>query len=82
VKTIFDELRAELVSVDQWLEDLLNHPLPAKERELAERLRKYIRHCYREKKKWHSESAAHIARIKLADGWGWLYLRNSKRQAP
>ena len=65
MKTVFDELREELESVQTWIDKHLAGPLPAKERQLVESLGKYVEHCRRDPKKWRSESEAMNARIKL-----------------
>jgi hypothetical protein len=82
MKTVFDELREDLESVDRWIDAYLQGPLPAKEREFAAKAKKYISHCRRDKRRWRSESAAINARIKLKDIWSTLYLRQAQRRLP
>jgi hypothetical protein len=80
MKTEFDELREELESVDHWLTNLMQSPLPAKEAKLASSLQQYIRRCYHDKRKWRSELAARNARMKVKDAWILLFTLQAARQ--
>ena len=79
MRTVFDKLRTELDSTEQWLDGLGGRSLTAAERRLATSLREYIRHCRAAGRRWSSAAEAKRVTKKVNTAWQVIYFRVRSR---